>query len=399
MRVLHFTTWHVRCGIAGYAESLIDALDAQGVESLVHAVDLERLRDGRADPIDEDLDRLIAEARDVDVVHIQHEFSFFDRYSLHASNRRFARVLRALGGRPVVVTFHTHPPFRDALLALIARGSGGLSWPAKFLLNARNRWLQWQWRTQVGAQFEASGARALVHTRCTRHALIAESGFEPASVRVIPMGTVARAPSGVSRVEARRRHGLPEDGVISVIFGFVQAFKGGDVAVRALARLPRHFHLVFAGGPHPEASVDVPADIMQLAASLGVADRVRITGYVDIPTLDDYHAASDICLTPYVFGALYSGSAGTTWALSSGRPLIASDIPVFKELAEDFDCVLLCAEWSDEDLAAKMMRLASDQELQARLVARASTAVRYWPDVSREVLESYQQALSRHAPA
>ncbi len=33
MKVLHVTTWKVRCGIAGYAESLVKSLDELGVES------------------------------------------------------------------------------------------------------------------------------------------------------------------------------------------------------------------------------------------------------------------------------------------------------------------------------------------------------------------------------
>lgn len=396
MKVLHFTTWQERCGIAGYAEHLVDALTGLGVVSAVHPVDAAARKHWSAREIDADLARFVARARDADVVHIQHEYSFFDRFSLLRSNERFARVLLGLRaeGRPFVVTFHTLPPFRDELLTLIAADRGGLSWPAAQYLRVRNRWLQQQWRRRVGPLFTGADSRALVHTRATWRDLVEEGGFGREATRVIPMGAVPRARCALSRAEARARLGLPADAVVASIFGFIQAFKGHEIALRALAMLPSSYHLAIVGGRHPEDSPMAIGRVERLIGELGLAGRVTITGFVPIETLDEYHAASDMCLTPYIYGDLFSGSVGVTWALSSGRPLIASDIPTFRELHDDTGCLLLFEERSAADLARQMTRLAEDPGLQTQLVARARDAVRYWPDVARDVRDIYAEAIA-----
>lgn len=404
MKVLHFSTWNEACGIAAYTGNLVSALTELGLTNEIHAVNASARKYWTRGEVQADLDAFCARAADFDIVHIQHEFSFFARGDLRRSIVLLRRVLKRLSslGKPVVVTFHTHPPFRPSLVHLIEKNHAGLPWFVKQALLVRNMVLSRQWRWHVGRFFHGAGrsATALVHTKTTRRALIEDGHFAPTAVAVIPMGVVKRKDSltGVSRAEARARLGLPPDAIVASMFGFVQPFKGYEVAIRALTRLPKHWHLAIVGGPHPEGGSDKTLNmILRLRSSLRLSSRVTVTGFADFETLDLYHAATDMCLAPYKHGDLISGSAGVTWALSSGKPLIASNIPVFKEIHEDAACLLLFAEEATYDLAWQMERLAADPALQQSLVEKATayTNGHMWPEVAKTVANIYEKALAR----
>jgi glycosyltransferase involved in cell wall biosynthesis len=119
-------------------------------------------------------------------------------------------------------------------------------------------------------------------------------------------------------------------------------------------------------------------------------DRVRVSGFVDAATLDLYHAATDVCLAPY-HAIPISGSAALTWALSSGKPVIASRIPTFVEVAEIGQCLVLVAPGAADELAWQIGRLASDAGLRTTLVenARRFVADCSWPTVARLVTDVY----------
>ncbi len=403
VKVLQFSTWQEPCGIAGYTGTLVGALADLGVTCDVHPVNARARRYLTRAENEADLERFAARAVDFDLVHIQHEFSFFDSRHLARSISLFARTVRRIraAGRPVITTFHTQPPFRRSLIQLIAdRRSGRLSPSARAGLVVRNAKLGRQWQWQVARLFRGHQRLALVHTKTTRRSLIEEGRFTPENVRVIPMGVVDRGPrlAAMNREDVRRQLGYSPDAIVVSMFGFVQAFKGYEIALRAMAQMPRHWQLAVVGGPHPESRADRTLDtLLRLRRSLRLGERVRVTGFADFDTLDRYHVATDMCIAPYHHGDLISGSAGVTWALSSGKPVVASDIPAFKELQEDANCLLLFAEDGVDDLAWQMNRVASDQQLRFRLVesAKAFATANLWPVVAKQVLDIYESALGR----
>ncbi len=54
-------------------------------------------------------------------------------------------------------------------------------------------------------------------------------------------------PAPLPRAEARRQLGLPADARVLLFTGFIRPYKGLDLLIRALARLPRHYHLLIGG--------------------------------------------------------------------------------------------------------------------------------------------------------
>jgi D-inositol-3-phosphate glycosyltransferase len=198
-----------------------------------------------------------------------------------------------------------------------------------------------------------------------------------------------------SRAAAKARLGLPNDAVVLSLFGFVAAYKGHEVAVQALKRLPDRFVLAVVGGPHPEGGDATVDRILRLWAKRD-SNRLRITGFVDPPTRDLYQMATDVCLAPYTEGNLAS-SAGITWGLSSGRPVVASAIPSFRELNEKSSALELVTPGCPAELAWTVQRLITNPARTAELVRNALdySSQCSWDVVAREVSQIYGELVGR----
>jgi glycosyltransferase involved in cell wall biosynthesis len=401
VRALHLSTWREKCGVAGYTEDLVNALNEQGVVN-----DVFPLRaSGRAlrlfAEVRAELDRFCLRAQDYDLVHVQHEFSFFTDTTdfRRRSIEHFRHLLRRLRrvGKPVVVTFHTEPdfliPFKDVLKAK----------PSP--LSALTTYLSGRaWVRGVMRPFFSGRAPfdAIVHTHKARVGF-ANAGADPARIHTIPIGIAPRAEQfrALGREAAQRELGYPPDTVLLSVFGFVTKYKGLLVAVMALRALPPNYHLAIVGGPHPQDCADFTLDqVLGMVANCPeLKGRVRVTGYAPPALIDLYHAATHVCLAPYLNYSL-SASAGLTWALSSGRPVVASKIPPFIELNDEANCLVLFTENAAFELAWQIQRLLASPELQDALVARADDYVarHSWAQTARSVLALYRQ-LAQGRPA
>lgn len=401
MRVLHYSTWKEACGIASYTEDLVGALQRLGIESEVHPVHKESRRNLALSEVRAELDRFCEQAEQFDLVHIQHEFSFFNdaTNSLWRSLGSFLGMLRGLHrrGKPAVVTFHTEPYFLESLGALAKgalRDQRNLRRHLLHFLNTR------RWSKGIGGYFRGPAApnRALVHTRKSKRQFV-ECGFGSENIDVVPLGLVVRDHSRLAQDsgQAKEKLGYPRDCVLLSLFGFVAAYKGPDIAARALQFLPPHYQLAIVGGPHPQANDLTLNTVLALAEEEPrLRGRVRVTGYVPTETLDLYHAATDICLAPYQNTDI-SGSSALTWALSSGKPVIATKIASFLELQEQANCLLMCTQGAAYELAWHIDRLMADPAQRKSLVEKARRYVEQnsWPQIAVTTSKIYESMLSR----
>jgi glycosyltransferase involved in cell wall biosynthesis len=291
---------------------------------------------------------------------VQHEFGFFGT-NYPDSIRNFGNLLRSLRrtNKPVLVTYHTDPHFPFALPA----SRQGIK---QAVLNRMWRWL-------VARQFRGrKGCHALVHTAKGRQALI-HSGMATSNVSMVPMGHEPRAVSKDpdERRRAKRTLGISPDAVLLSMFGFISAYKGHAIAVKALKSLPKNYVLAIIGGRHPCAGEEPTMNAILRAWRKQDPKRLTITGYADRPTIDLYQQATDICLAPYMPSFNLSASAALTWALTSGRPTIASGIPAFEDINRRGECLMTVTPGAADELAWTIQRVARDEPLQAWLVAKA----------------------------
>jgi glycosyltransferase involved in cell wall biosynthesis len=106
--------------------------------------------------------------------------------------------------------------------------------------------------------------------------------------------------------------------------GTVEERKDLITAVRAIATLPAKIRLV-AAGPHTSYAESVTRE----AQRLGVSSRVQLLGYVDDARLLDLYSRA----SAFVFPSRYEGfGLPPLQACAAGLPVVASDIPVVREV-------------------------------------------------------------------
>jgi glycosyltransferase involved in cell wall biosynthesis len=405
MKVLHLTTWQQRCGIADFAESIVTHLARQGVENEVFPLNTAALRYATAAELRSDYDRALRMAGDFDLVHIQHEFGFFaGSGGLFESIANFGYLLSGLkaANRPTVVTFHGEPAFTSLVPSAPAGQPGAAATLQSLIGKLRTRRiihkLERLWQRQVASHFDGQPGsfRGLVHTPRTRLGVI-RSGLAPQCVSVMPMGHSLRDPAFLTanRATAKAQLGLPPESILLTIFGFVTAYKGHLLAVQALKKLPPQYHLAIVGGPNLANSSDTTLNSILETWDGEDPQRLMITGFVARETIDLYHAATDICLAPFLPGNI-AGSASATWAFTSGKPTIASNIPAFAEIQQAVDCLLLCTPNAVHELAWHIRQLASNPALQTKLAHNALqfAALHSWERVIEGLIGTYREMAS-----
>lgn len=177
-----------------------------------------------------------------------------------------------------------------------------------------------------------------------------------------------------------RRWGLAPEDPVFVLVARLDPMKSQDVAIRALARVqdeaPRAKLMLVGGGgfsagrhgglgmPHAERW---RAHLEELAASLGVADRVILTGNLPDADLDVAYTRARAVLLPSVVEG-FGLAAVEGWLY--GRPVLVSRGAGVSELVEDgvngyaFDA-------GDADALAGRMRLLADDASLATELGRA----------------------------
>jgi glycosyltransferase involved in cell wall biosynthesis len=368
------------------------------VENTVNGISPKALRALAPAELQAALAAFCVQAREHDVVHIQHEFSFFSTTSnLLDSNRNFHKLLERLagGGTRTVITLHTEPTF----LAEPGVPQGHLARLRRKITPSGRRQARLE-RTQGWRLHEVLRAwpglfKLIVHTHKTRKVFV-NTGVPAEYLEVLPIGFDERAPlvHTLDKAQAKQAVGLPPDCVLLSLFGFVAKYKGHEVAVKALKALPENYILAVVGGPHPEGSFRTLDRILR-AWRHRDPRRLIVTGFVGREQLDLYHAATDICLAPYLDDT-QSSSAAITWGLTSGKPVIASKITAFRELYETLPCLALVTPGAPYELAWQVQRLAASPQLQQELATNGLKLARQcsWDQIARRTVGVYEATRS-----
>lgn len=167
-------------------------------------------------------------------------------------------------------------------------------------------------------------ARVLVCSEEEKRRLAGMPGV-PQRVIVLPHFVEART-LPVGRRAAQEQLGLAPGPVVTVL-GFIHRRKGHALVVEALPLMPEHTQVVFAGAPTRHGH-SFAAGLRRRAETLGVADRLRMTGYLAEEELNHYLAATDLALCP--FRSMAASGSLSTW-IAAGRPVLASDLPQIRE--------------------------------------------------------------------
>jgi glycosyltransferase involved in cell wall biosynthesis len=160
-----------------------------------------------------------------------------------------------------------------------------------------------------------------------------------------------------------------------LVLGRLSSWKGQDVLLRAVARVPRAVAVV-AGDAWPGQERHEAA-LRRLAAELGLAERARFVGFVTDPR--PLYAGADVVVVPSTRPDPLPNAA--LEAAAAGCCVVASRHGGLPEIVRDGETGLLVAPGDPVDLAGALRRLADDPDLGRRLgsAARADVSRRFAP--------------------
>jgi glycosyltransferase involved in cell wall biosynthesis len=144
-------------------------------------------------------------------------------------------------------------------------------------------------------------------------------------------------------------------------------WKGHATFLRAIQRLPSHVpvraYIIGDAVYQTEGSQYSLDELRQLARSLGIADRVGFTGFVQTPeaTLRSLHIVVHASTAPEPFGLVIAE------AMACGRPVIVSNAGGAAEIVAPGVDALVHEPGNADDLAAQIVALATDRGLRERL--------------------------------
>ncbi|HVS62502.1 MAG TPA: glycosyltransferase family 4 protein [Thermoanaerobaculia bacterium] len=178
----------------------------------------------------------------------------------------------------------------------------------------------------------------VVHSEWARGALRDEGIETPVEVVPMPMPMPPEISPSVA-LGFRERHRIAADSLVVGSLGFQTPIKRTEVVLRALTADGLGKVVLVVGG-----SASPAIDLVAVARELGVAERVRFTGFLEAEEYRAAVAACDLCVN------LRYPSAGETSAAllrvaSFGKPVLVSSYAQFAELPEE---VALRVPVSDE---------------------------------------------------
>jgi glycosyltransferase involved in cell wall biosynthesis len=183
------------------------------------------------------------------------------------------------------------------------------------------------------------------------------------------------------------------DKILVLWQGIIFPYKGIDLLLRAWARLEAqsdNAFLVIAGTGAPELLDEIREQVKELGLK-----RVKLHfRFISTEELVALYRAAGVVVYPYR-AITTSGALATGLAL--GKAIIASDLPVFRELLTNGENALLVNAQDCDELACALIRLTQDSSLRNQLAERVGEmnfGDQTWSLIANKTLQAYESVLS-----
>jgi glycosyltransferase involved in cell wall biosynthesis len=224
---------------------------------------------------------------------------------------------------------------------------------------------------------------------CISHALktalIEKMGSPPEKIYVAPDGVKKSfLTTENNKQNARQTLGLPNKRIV-LYTGQLLPGKGAHVFVNAVEHFDDDVMFLLVGG-HGDY-----LRRMQNHINENNILNVTVTGFVSPALIPLYQAAADVLVLPATADhdiSAYTSPLKLFEYMSSRRPIVASDLPVLKEILEDGENALIFAERNEYALAEKIKLLLKDATLASQLAERAFVDVQQltWDERAKRIL-------------
>jgi glycosyltransferase involved in cell wall biosynthesis len=236
--------------------------------------------------------------------------------------------------------------------------------------------------------------RLICHSDHIRTRLAMEFDVPEEKVSVIPHGPFFYDIASAGKEEMPE--GLEnEPGKILVLWqGLIFPYKGVDLLLRAWQRVEAgnsNCMLAIVGTGAPELLEKIREQVKGLELN-----RVRLLlRFVSTRELVAIYRAADVVVYPYR-AITTSGAIATGLAL--GKTIVASDLPVFRELLTHRQNALLVDPENSVELAGALLELAQDAGLRERLAASVRAmdfGGQSWLSIAKKTVQAYGSVLDR----
>jgi glycosyltransferase involved in cell wall biosynthesis len=393
LRVLFITGEYppMQGGVGDYTQSLGSAIAAFGVD--VHV--LTNVKAGRSpsaprgvSTVDPQIKtwgwnmhgqvRALVQSIQPHVVHIQYQAAAFD---LHPAINLLPRYLHGrCPGPQVAVTFH------DLRVPYLFPKAGPLRW--------------WSILEMARRSDLVIVTNAEDRDRLRVYDDLAET------LKEIPIGANIEPdlPNDFNRDQQRSLWGVGPQDLLLCYFGFVNASKGVDELIMAVAKLAANgapVHLLMIGGQvgaSDPSNTPYLKQVQALIAEQGVADRVHWTGFVEANQVSAHFGASDIAVLPYRDGVSFRRGSLMA-AIAHGLPVVSTEPVVRIPEIIPGENLVVAPVGSPDALAAAIDRLWSDPDQRLRLGAgSALLAQRFtWEAIAQQHVQAYRELIEPSA--
>ena len=215
----------------------------------------------------------------------------------------------------------------------------------------------------------------------------------------IDASRIAVVRNGPESWHLRRLDTIERPATSPIVVGYVGVMghqDGVDYLLRALHLLRHEFgradwRCVLVG------SGDAMHELQQLAASLGIADQLTFTGWVDYEKVPTHLAGTDICVAPDPSTAYNDRSTIVKIMeyMAQAKPVVAFDLPENRVTAGH--TALYAVPNEERDLARQMLRLMDDAKLRKSMGEagyRRVTQGLTWEHQRTHLLAAYQRRIA-----
>ncbi|MGD8849226.1 MAG: glycosyltransferase, partial [Anaerolineales bacterium] len=217
-------------------------------------------------------------------------------------------------------------------------------------------------------------------------------------VVVIPPGVDTARFYPIAKDEAREFISMPNDNCMILFVGRIEALKGIDTLIKAMATLQEEGFLekhpacvAIIGGEADLSDERLSAEMARLQTmrlDAGLDDIVHFLGKRDQDTLQYYYSSAEIVVVPSHYESF---GLVALEAMACGTPVVASETGGLAFLVRDGETGYHVPTGNHVALAERIKELLTDEVLRVRMGNNAAAYARQydWSTITDQMLELY----------
>ncbi len=363
-KILHYGTWDCQCGIAVFLKDYICGLTDIGYtnNAIMPVINEYNLNIKIAKAY---IDKIIDQAKDFDIISIQHEYSFWGSqdYKGWEDLLKDSFSCKNIKLKDYACTL----PLLDYFVSNLIKQNKKISivWHTDF-----NMVLNDFFKTNKISNYKEIPFFRFIDNPLLNITIMNDKFLKSLSKYNIPTNNIcllelpvkkANLIANKSKDEILRLLDFERDSIILGSFGFINKHKGIEESIESLRYLPQNYKYIHMGGVHPYDTSGYINIINEKIKKYNLESRVKITGFLSDQELINYFSVLDLGL--YIGNITNEfASAAINQLIVNKIPIIASSIANFNILEKHWHCIkLLQPNAKYIDIATEIINLIENE--------------------------------------